>query len=97
QASQVDRAGRPRERKAGFTHIHVQLFLEALAHAVDGNLDGRFEIARKRRQELLFERSRLSPILEADESGIRIDQPLAGPVNERDGSRLEPIDSKLGT
>ena len=96
EACQIDRVGRPRERKASFTHVHVELFLEALAHAVDGDLHRWFDVARKRRQELLFERSRLRPVLKADESDIRVDQFVAGSIDERNGFRLEPFDRERG-
>ena len=96
ETCQVDRFGRPRERKARFPDVHVELFLEALAHTVDGGLHRRFEITRKRRQKLLFDRSGLRPVLEADETDIRIDQFVAGPVDERNRFRLEPFDGECG-
>ena len=96
EACEIDRARRPRERKAGFGHVHVQFFLEALAHAVDGGFDVWLEIARKGRQELLFERSRLRPILKPDEAGVRIDQLLAWSIEERDGFRRKRIDREGG-
>src|SRR5436190_17362147 len=64
---------RPRKRKARLGHIHMQLLLDALAHSIDCHLDIGLDIARKRGEELLLDRSRLRPILEANKSGIRID------------------------
>jgi len=74
----------------------MKLFLEALAHPVDRDLGIRLEIAREGRQELLFDRFCLRPILEANETGVRIDQFLGGPIEERDGFRLELADSESG-
>src|SRR5262249_17715049 len=96
EAREINRAWRPRQDEAGLAHVHVQLFFDALAHAVDGQFDLRLDIARKRGQELFFNRPCLRPVLKANESGVRIDDLLAGPIDERDGLGLEPIDSEGG-
>jgi hypothetical protein len=96
EAGEIDRARRPRQRKARFGHVHVELFLEALGHAVDDGLDVRLEVARKGRQELFFERPRLGPILKPDETGVGIDQFVARSIEECDRSRLELIDRERG-
>ena len=41
-------------------------------------------------------RLRLRPILEPNETGVRIDQLLGGPIEEGDGFRLELADSEPG-
>jgi len=74
----------------------VELFLEALVHAVDGEFDVWLDVARKRRQELLLDRARLRPILETDQAGLGIDQLLAGTIDERDRPRLDLLDREPG-
>ena len=96
RGSRMAHRRRPGQRKARFADVHVELFLEALAHPVDRDFDGGLEVAREGRQELLFDRPCLRPILEADQAGIRIDQLLARPIDESDRFRLELIEREGG-
>ena len=85
----VDRGGRPRKRKARLRHIHMQFFLDALAHPVDRDLDVGLDVARKGREELLLERPACAQSSKRIRPGIGIDELLARPVHEQDDLRLE--------
>src|SRR5205807_2712511 len=96
EAREIHRTGRPRQNKTRLAHVHVQLFFDALTHPLDGDLDIRLDIAREGAQKLLFDRPCLRPVLKPNKSGIRIDELLAGAVEEGDGLRVETIDGEGG-
>src|SRR5271166_6249188 len=95
-ACEIERAGGPPKHEARLRHIHMQLLLDALAHAIDCRLDHRLDKARKRAQKLLLYRPRLSPILEADKARIRIDQLFVWTIEELNRLGLELFGSQTG-
>jgi hypothetical protein len=67
----------------------VELLLVGLRHAVERHVDGWLDIGGVERQQLLLQRARALPILEAHEPGARVGELVALVVAEDDRPRRD--------
>ena len=84
QAGKVERIRRARQRVARRCQIQVELFLEALSHAVDRLLDHRFDVARIGRRNCFWMGFACA------QSSNRI-SPASGSINSSAGRSMNTI------